>query len=206
VRLNLKKGTLYSMNDGAKLLTAIDEIVSEKQISRDLILNSIKEGINKAYENHFDSEVTVIVDIDQKTGQIKVKKELTVVKKVKDDLLEIGLNEAKKKYGEQITIDDKVYEPVNSKEFSRLAILQVGQIIKQQIKEAEKDSIFDEYIVQKGHLMTGIVIAAEEKYLLVEVERTFAYIPRKNLIFSDHFEVGQPITFLAEDVVKSKNA
>ncbi|UZQ30079.1 MAG: transcription termination factor NusA [Spiroplasma phoeniceum] len=194
------------MIDGAKLLATIDEIVSEKQISRDLILDSIKEGIRKAYEKNFDPEATIIVEIDQKTGQIKVEKELIVVKKVEDDLLEIGLNEAKEKYGEQITIDDKVYEPVNSEEFSRLSIFQVGQIIKQQIKEAEKDSIFDEYIIQKGHLMTGVVIAAEEKYLLVEVERTFAYIPRKNLIFSDHFEVGQPITFLAEDVVKSKNA
>ncbi len=194
------------MIDGEKLLTTIDEIVSEKQISRDLILESIKEGIKKAYEKHFDPEATIVVDIDQKTGQIKVDKELTVVKKVEDDLLEIGLSEAKAKYGDQITIDDKVYEPVNSEEFSRLAIFQVGQIIKQQIKEAEKDSIFDEYIVQKGHLMTDVVIAAEEKYLLVEVERTFAYIPHKNLIFSDHFEVGQVITFLVEDVVKSKNA
>ncbi|WHQ37374.1 transcription termination factor NusA [Spiroplasma sp. SV19] len=194
------------MIDGAKLLVTIDEIVSEKQISRDLILESIKEGIKKAYEKHFDPEATIIVDIDQKTGQIKVEKELTVVKKVEDDLLEIGLKEAKEKYGEQITVDDKVYEPVNSEEFSRLAIFQVGQIIKQQIKEAEKDSIFDEYIVQKGYLMTGVVIAAEEKYLLVEVDRTFAYIPRRNLIFSDNYEVGQQITFLAEDIVKSKNA
>ncbi|WP_338964177.1 MULTISPECIES: transcription termination factor NusA [unclassified Spiroplasma] len=194
------------MIDGAKLLVTIDEIVNEKQISRNLILESIKEGIKKAYEKHFDPEATIIVDIDQKTGQIKVEKELTVVKKVEDDLLEIGLKEAKTKYGEQITVDDKVYEPVNSEEFSRLAIFQVGQIIKQQIKEAEKDSIFDEYIAQKGHLMTGIVIAAEEKYLLVEVERTFAYIPRRNLIFSDNYEVGQQITFLAEDIVKSKNA
>ncbi|KAF0850410.1 MAG: transcription termination factor NusA [Spiroplasma poulsonii] len=194
------------MIDGAKLLVAIDEIVNEKQISRNLILESIKEGIKKAYEKHFDPEATIIVDIDQKTGQIKVEKELAVVKKVEDDLLEIGLKEAKTKYGEQITVDDKVYEPVNSEEFSRLAIFQVGQIIKQQIKEAEKDSIFDEYIAQKGHLMTGIVIAAEEKYLLVEVERTFAYISRRNLIFSDNYEVGQQITFLAEDIVKSKNA
>ncbi|WP_338955588.1 transcription termination factor NusA [Spiroplasma endosymbiont of Polydrusus cervinus] len=194
------------MIDGTKVLTTIDEIVSEKQISRDLILESIKEGIKKAYEKHFDPEATIVVDIDQKTGQIKVDKQLTVVKKVEDDLLEIGLNEAKAKYGDEITIDDKIYEPVNSEEFSRLIIFQAGQIIKQQIKEAEKDSIFDEYIVQKGHLMTGVVIAAEEKYLLVEVERTFAYISRKNLIFSDHFEVGQAIIFLAEDVVKSKNA
>ncbi|PQM30241.1 NusA N-terminal domain-containing protein [Spiroplasma poulsonii] len=153
------------MIDGAKLLVAIDEIVNEKQISRNLILESIKEGIKKAYEKHFDPEATIIVDIDQKTGQIKVEKELAVVKKVEDDLLEIGLKEAKTKYGEQITVDDKVYEPVNSEEFSRLAIFQVGQIIKQQIKEAEKDSIFDEYIAQKGHLMTGIVIAAEKIFI-----------------------------------------
>ncbi|WP_374696731.1 transcription termination factor NusA [Spiroplasma endosymbiont of Polydrusus formosus] len=194
------------MIDSTKLLTIIDEIVSEKQIGHNLILESIKEGIKKAYEKHFDPEATIVVDVNQKTGQIKVDKELTVVKKVEDDLLEIGLNEAKAKYGDQIMIDDKVYEPINSEEFSRLAIFQVGQIIKQQIKEAEKDSIFDEYIVQKGHLIHGIVISAEEKYLLVEVERTFAYIPRNNLIFSDHFEVGQAIIFLAEDVVKSKNA
>ncbi|AGM26413.1 transcription elongation factor NusA [Spiroplasma syrphidicola EA-1] len=194
------------MIDGAKLLTTIEEIVSEKQIPRELILESIKEGFKKAYEKHFDPEAIIEVEIDQQTGQIKVTKELTIVKKVEDDLLEVGLNEAKKRFGDNVTIGDKVYEDVDSAEFSRLAIIQVGQIIKQQIKEAEKDSIFEEYIIQKGHLMNGIVIAVEEKFVLVEVERTFAYIPAKNLIFSDHYEVGDRILFLAEDIVKSKNA
>ncbi|AHF58137.1 transcription termination factor NusA [Spiroplasma eriocheiris] len=194
------------MIDRAKLLSTIDEIVKEKQINRTIILESIKEGIKKAYEKHFDPEATIIVNIDNQTGQITVQKELKVVKKVEDDLLEIGLNEAKKEYGENVTIGDTVYEPINSEEFSRLAIIQVGQIIKQQIKEAEKDSIFDEYINEKGNLMSGVVIAAEERYLLIEVDRTFAYMPRKNLIFSDHYDVGDQILFLAEDVNKSKNA
>ena len=194
------------MIDGAKLLSTIDEIIKEKQINRTIILESIKEGIKKAYEKYFDPEATIIVNIDNQTGQITVQKELKVVKKVEDDLLEIGLNEAKKEYGENVTIGDTVYEPINSEEFSRLAIIQVGQIIKQQIKEAEKDSIFDEYINEKGKLMSGIVIAAEERHLLIEVGRTFAYMPRKNLIFSDHYDVGNQILFLAEDVNKSKNA
>ncbi|AHF61351.1 hypothetical protein P344_05835 [Spiroplasma mirum ATCC 29335] len=194
------------MINGAKLLSTIDEIVKEKQINRTIILESIKEGIKKAYEKHFDPEATIIVNIDNQTGQITVQKELKVVKKVKDDLLEIGLNEAKKEYGENVTIGDTIYEPINSEEFSRLAIIQVGQIIKQQIKEAEKDSIFDEYINEKGNLMSGVVITAEERYLLIEVGRTFAYMPHKNLIFSDHYDVGNQILFLAEDVNKSKNA
>lgn len=193
------------MIDGIKLLTTIDEIVNEKHISRELILESIKEGIKKAYEKHFDPEAIIIVDINRNTGQIKVEKELTVVKKINDDLLEISLDEAKEKYGKNILVNSKVYKQINSEEFSRLAILQVGQIIKQQIKEAEKDSIFNEYITKKGCLMNGIVIVVEEKYLLVEVERTFAYIPKKNLIFSDNFKIGQQIVFIAEDIIKSKN-
>lgn len=51
--------------------------------------------------------------------------------------------------------------------------------------------------------MTGIVIAAEEKYLLVEVERTFAYISRRNLIFLTIMKLDNKL-LLAEDIVKSK--
>lgn len=194
------------MIDGAQLLSAIDMLVEEKKIDRQLIIDGIKEGIAKAYEKHFDPEAEIEVDFDQFTGQIRVFKKIKIVKKVEDDLLEVNLKEAKIRFGENVAIGDVIKEQVDSAEFSRLAIMQVGQILKQHIREAEKNSIYDEYIGNKNEILSGIIANVEESYILIEVGRTFAYLPKANMIPGEIFKQGESIKFFVEDVGKTKNA
>lgn len=194
------------MIDGAQLLAAIDMLVEEKKINRELIIEGIKEGIAKAYEKFFDPEAELEVDFDQFTGQIRVFKKIKIVKKVEDDLLEVNLKEGKVRFGEHVAIGDVIKEQVDSAEFSRLAIMQVGQILKQHIREAEKNSIYDEYISNKDEIMSGIVANVEESYILIEVGRTFAYLSKASMIPSEVFNPGEAIKFFVEEVGKTKNA
>ncbi|WP_381415215.1 transcription termination factor NusA [Spiroplasma endosymbiont of Anurida maritima] len=189
-----------------QLLEAINDIVKEKQIEREVIITAIEDGFKKAYEKHFDPEAIIHVDVNEEAGTITCHKEIYVVDEVEDDLLEVTVEEAKEKYGVDKEVDDVILERIDESNFSRLAIIQVGQIIKQQIKQAEKESIYEELKDRKESMMHGIVTHAEQKYLLVEFERTFAYIPSSNLMYGDKFQEGDQIQFIAEDISNDKNA
>ncbi|WP_338985525.1 transcription termination factor NusA [Spiroplasma endosymbiont of Diplazon laetatorius] len=191
------------MIDGAQLLDAIYEIVQDKKIDKEIILEGIREGFQKAYEKFFDPEAIVRVDIDQNTGQIKVFKELTVVQKIEDEWLEIGLNQAKEQYGENVSIGDNVYEPVEfTMEFSKLAVMQVGQIIKQKIREGEKNKIYQEFLTKNHEIVGGFVKDVTETSYLVDVEGSIIPIWNKKMIPGEDFDIDQRITFYIEEVSK----
>ncbi|AOG60287.1 transcription elongation factor NusA [Spiroplasma helicoides] len=191
------------MIDGARLLEAISEIVDEKRIDKEIIFEGITEGFKKAYEKFFDLEAIVRVDIDQQTGQINVFKELKVVQHVDDEWLEIGLNEAKEKYGDNITIGDSVYEPVAyNQEFSKLAVMQVGQIIKQKIREGEKNKLYEEFLPKNNEIVGGTIRDITETAYLVDVDGSIVSIWNKKMIPGERFEEGDIISFYIEDVSK----
>ncbi|QHX36577.1 transcription termination factor NusA [Spiroplasma sp. BIUS-1] len=189
------------MIDGAQLLDAIYEIVQDKKIDKEIILEGIREGFQKAYEKFFDPEAIVRVDIDQNTGQIKVFKELTVVQKIEDEWLEIGLNQAKEQYGDNVSIGDNVYEPVEfTLEFSKLAVMQVGQIIKQKIREGEKNKIYQEFLSKNHEIVGGFVKDVTETSYLVDVEGSIIPIWNKKMIPGEDFDIDQRICFYIEEV------
>jgi transcription termination/antitermination protein NusA len=73
------------MINGAILLEAINDIAQEKGIDKEIVIEGIKEGFQKAYERFFDTEANVVVEINEKAGTLKMFQELTVVKEIEDD-------------------------------------------------------------------------------------------------------------------------
>lgn len=191
------------MVDGAKLLDAIYAIADEKKIDKEIVLEGIKEGFQKAYEKFFDPEAIVKVDIDEQSGQIKVAKELKVVKKIEDEWLEIGLNDAKAKYGESVSIDDTVYEPVIfDEEFSRLAVLQVGQIIKQKIREGEKQKVYDAFLSKNHEIVGGKIIDITDTSYLLDVDGSIIPLWNRKIIPGEEIVEGQRLIVYIEELNK----
>ncbi|AHB36234.1 transcription termination factor NusA [Spiroplasma apis] len=191
------------MIDGAKLLEAIYTIAKEKKIEKDLVFEGIREGFQKAYEKYFDPEAIVRVDIDEVTGQIKVFKELTIVQQIEDEWLEIGINAAKEKYGDDVTIGQNIYEPVLfNKDFSKLAVAQVGQIIKQKIREGEKNKIYEEFLPKNHEIVGGFVKDVTETNYLIDVDGSIIPIWNKKMIPGEDFDEGDRICFYIEEVSK----
>lgn len=191
------------MINGQEFLEAIYAIANEKRIDEAIVLEGVSEGFQKAYEKYFDPDAIVKVEIDEKAGQINVFKELTVVQKVEDDLSEISLTDAKVKYGEDVTIDQIVYEPiVFTDDFSRLAIIHVGQIIKQKIREGEKQKIFEEFSDKEHKLIFGEVKDITETSYLVSVDGSIIPIWNKKMIPGESFNIGQRISFYIENISK----
>lgn len=192
------------MINGAELLRAIELLVEEKKINRERIFEAIKEGIKKSYYRHFEADTELEVDIDQSTGQIRIFRLLTVVDEVEDDALEIELEKAIK-INENLKVGDIYKKEVDTSDFNRLAALQVGQILKQHIREAEKESIYDEYIDKKDEILSGIVSSVEEQYYLLSINRATARLWKTNVLPQDSFNAGDEIRFYVEDISKNKD-
>lgn len=190
------------------ILEEIENIAKEKQIEPTVIYDALKEGLLKAYERQIHKTLENIrVEIDQEQGKISMIKSLTIVAKVEDPDLEIALSEIKEKNPE-LTIGDLYEQEIPTDNFSRLAIFQAIQIFKQSIREAEKNSIYDEFIDKIGTILIGKVESIEEKYCLIKIGRAYAYLPKKNQILGEKFTIDEPnnhIKFYVEDIIKNKN-
>jgi len=193
------------MVNGATILEAIREIVLEKDIKEEDIVNGIKEGFKKAYERFFDTEAIIEVDFNEDTGMIELYQLLTVVQKVEDDWLEIGLNQAKEIYGDNVAIGDVVRKAVPyDTEFSRSAVHQVRQIVQQKIRSASREQIYNRFVDKKNQLLTGKVVGMNEQgtAYLVDVDGTIVSLWAKKLIPGDDYKINDFITFYVEDLEK----
>lgn len=194
------------------ILSAIKEIAEEKQINEEHIIEALKEGLIKAYERQSQSDTldNIRVEIAMQKGEIKIYQDLKVVAKVEDTDTEIALSSIKK-LNLNLTIGDTYPKLIPTDQFSRLSIFQAIQVVKQSIREAEKTSIYDEFIDKKGHILIGTVESREETYMLIKIGRAYAFLPRQNQIPSEVSVKGAPIVnteyikFYVEDIIKNKN-
>lgn len=78
-----------------EFIEALEEIEQEKGISKDVILEALESALISSYKKNFGSSQNVEVEINKHSGIVKVYAQKNVVEDVKDELLEISLEEAK---------------------------------------------------------------------------------------------------------------
>ncbi|QVK09058.1 transcription termination factor NusA [Mycoplasma mycoides] len=193
------------MLNGTELLESIKLIEKEKGISKESIINGLKEGLQKAYERFYDTDAIIKIDINENTGLITMHQELKVVDddQLDDDWLEITLSKAKLK-NPDIQIGDTIYKPIEfSEEFSRMVVNQVRQIFQQKIREAERARIYEQFISLEGEVVQAKVVGMnrENNYVL-DINGTTAYLWKSKTINNEIFQINEIIDVYIEVVEK----
>ncbi|KEZ20975.1 transcription termination factor NusA [Mycoplasma capricolum] len=191
------------MLNGTELLESIKLIEKEKGISKESIINGLKEGLQKAYERFYDTDAIIKIDINEKTGSITMHQELKVVEELDDDWLEITLQKAKLQ-NPDAQIGDIIYKPIKfSEEFSRMVVNQVRQIFQQKIREAERARIYEQFISLEGEVVQAKVVGMnrENNYVL-DINGTTAYLWKNKTINNEIFQINEIIDVYIEVVEK----
>ena len=77
-------------------MTAMQAIESDRQLSKEIVVDALQEALSKAFRKHIEiPDALVRVAVDDENGEIKVFQQRAVVETVEDDELEISLNDAK---------------------------------------------------------------------------------------------------------------
>ena len=127
----------------------------EEHIPKEYIIDVIKATLIAAYKKTF-GESNAVVKVNMAKGLVKLYAEKLVVEKVKNNVLEIGLEEAKK-FSEDAKIGDKVLIEIPVSLLSSSAIRLAKQVFKQRITEKKREIAFQEFAGKVGDIISGKV-------------------------------------------------
>lgn len=92
---------------------------------------------------------------------------------------------------------------VNHPDFGRIAAQTAKQVIIQKIREAERESVFDEFAEKKGQLVSGVVHLVEHKALIVNLGKADGILPAREQYAKDTYRQGNHIRCYLLDVKKT---
>ena len=145
--------------DKLELLRIAEAVAFEKSIDKELIINSMENGIAKAAKSKFGSENEIKVLINRENGDIGIFRKLIIVENPENSNLEISLKEAvnlnEENKGKKV--GDEVLQPLPSFDFGRIAAQTAKQVITFNVREAERERQYNEFIDKKDTILSGIV-------------------------------------------------
>ena len=175
-----------------ELLEALNILEKEKDISKDIMLEAIKNSLITACKNHFGKSDNIKVDINPETCEFHVYAEKTVVEEVEDNVLEISLGNAKM-INSKYEVGDIVNIEVKSKEFGRSATQNAKNVILQKIREEERKVLFDQYYGKEKDVVTGIVQRYVGKNISINLGKVDAILSENEQVKTEVFQPTERI-------------
>jgi len=187
-----------------EVLEALRQIAQEKNVNRDLVLETLEIGLISAAKKRFNTGDNVEVTVDSESGSISVFAEKDVVADgaVEDSGLEIELTDAQE-IDTEAKVGGKVKEELPFADFGRNAIQTAKQILVQRVREAERERIFEDYQGRIGEIISGTVQQISRGDILINIGRTEAIVPLKEQIRKERYRQGDPIRAILVNVLKT---
>lgn len=186
----------------SEILEALSQIAREKNVSRDLVIETLEAGLLSAAKRKFGTADNLQVSIDQNTGDIKLLAEKQVVEEVEDPFLQISLDRARE-IDLDVDVGGEVTEELSFADFGRNAIQTAKQILVQRVREAERERIYEDYQERIDEIVTGAVQQINRGDIIVNLGRIEAVVPSKEQIRRERYRQGDTIRAYIVDVLRT---
>jgi N utilization substance protein A len=188
--------------DFKQLASAIRVIAEEKNLPEDQVQDIVQQALAAAWRRDYgDREQEVRVTMNLNTGEVIAYVTKEVVDNVEDDRTQISLQEAQvrkknAKVGDQIEIEQKV------EDFGRVAAQTAKQVILQRLREAERETVLNEYEDKIGTVVNGVVSRVEGRLVRLELGKAQGIMPVSEQIQGERYYPGQRLKLFLKDVEK----
>ena len=194
---------LNQRSDKMELLRIAEAVAIEKSIDKEIILTSMETAIQKAARTRFGSENDIRAVIDRESGDISLHKVLKIVQSPEDFDKEISLENAiKNENKENVKIGDEIFEKLPPVDFGRIAAQTARQVIIRNVREAERERQYNEFIEKKDEILSGIVKRLEYGNVIVDLNKAEAIIRKEELIPREILKPGDRIKAYCYDVIR----
>ena len=184
---------------------ALDVIEKERNIKKEVLLEKITKAMEVAVTKDLGIEGNVRVEADEKKKNFTVSIVKTVVNEVEDPDCEISLEEARE-INARATIGTELAIPLKTKDFGYIAVGAAKNVIRQGIKEAEKEQLFADMQGKIHELVTGTVLRISEKSgaAILQIGSNEFVLPKEEQIPGEVIEVGDSVKVYVADVVSTE--
>ena len=188
-----------------ELIAGINQVASDKDLDNEVIFDAIEAALISAYKRNYGSVANVTAAVDRATGEMKVFAEKEVVEDILNPNTEILLDDART-VAPSSELGDVVLVQNTPGNFGRIAAQTAKQVILQRIREAERDTVYENFVHKVGETITAQVrsvdLVSGAVTILID-DRHENLLPREEQIPSENLRLGDYICLYVVDVHRS---
>ncbi len=187
----------------SEMAEAIRQLINEKGISEELIMQTIETALLAAYKKKFGTSENAVVRFRENYEGIDIFAKKTIVEEEDDPVLEIGLDEARE-YDAEAEIGDILELPVDPKEFDLQSVMLAKQTTRQSLREISRDTQLAEYKSKTGEIIIGYYQRERNGVIYVDLGKIEGIFPKKNQSPRESYHPGDRIKALIYEVEKGR--
>src|SRR3989442_13418026 len=181
------------------LYQQIEMLSREKHIEPEIVVSAIEDAMVVAARKYYKTEEDLRGKFNTETGQVDVFSVLTVVEEVADPTREISIADARRK-NPAAEVGSEILTNKPTDVLGRIAEQTAKQVILQKVREAERDTIFNEYHNRVGELVNCIVKRFEGPDVIVDMGRTEARLPKREQSRLETYNLGDRVRVVIKAV------
>ena len=209
---------------GPNLSQTLDIVAKDKGIDRQRLVKTLESAILSAARKHLGGERDLDARFNEKDGGVDLFQLMVVVDVVTNPEQEISFEDANRlgldaELGEKLAfqvfyrIEDNAKAEAQEqrfgdilqlksvrKGFGRIAAQAAKQVIIQQVRDAERENIFNEYKDRKGELITGVFRRFERNDLIIDLGRTEAILRSRDQVPRESYRPSERIVAYVKDI------
>jgi len=190
----------------SELYNTIDALSREKGIDPQIVVSAVEDAIVVATRKYYKTQENLRAELDKESGKIRAFAVKTVVEtpeQVEDPVLQVTLEDARKldpnvEVGGELQIP-KVTEGI----LGRIAAQLAKQVIFQKVREAERDTVYNEYISRVGEIVNATVKRVEGPDMIFDIGKAESRMPRKEQSRLESFAIGERVRVIISRVEKA---
>ncbi len=184
------------------IFQSIEILSKEKGIDPQIVLDAVKDAMLIAARKHYRTNEDYVADMDPKTGAISLYAVKKVAEAVEDPAHEMTLSEARR-INPDAELGAEIRIPKNTDALGRISAQTAKQVIFQKVREAERETVFNEYSGRTGELVNCTIKRVEGPDYVLDLGKTEARLPKKEQSRLESYSVSDRVRCVIKLVDKS---
>ncbi|HUX67059.1 MAG TPA: transcription termination factor NusA [Terriglobales bacterium] len=184
------------------LYQQVEQLSRDKGIDPAVVVSAVEDAYLAATRKHLKTQEELESRLNKDTGEISVYAVKKVVEEVAAPATEISLAEARE-LDAAAEVGGEVRIKKSTEGLGRIAAQMAKQIIFQKVREAERDTVYNEYISRVGEVVNVTVKRTEGPDVVVELGHTEGRLGRRDQSRLESFANGERIRVVIRGVEKA---
>jgi N utilization substance protein A len=177
------------------LYQSIEILGREKGIDPEIVVSAVEDAIALATRKYYKTVENMRGEMDKETGEIRAYVYKTVVETpelVEDPDNQLDLDHARE-LAPEVEVGGELRFYKDTTPLGRIAAQMAKQVIFQKVREAERDTVFNEYAHRAGEILTATVKRLEPMDVIFDLGKTEARMPKREQSRLEQFAVGERV-------------
>jgi transcription termination/antitermination protein NusA len=190
----------------SELYNTIDALSREKGIDPQIVVSAVEDAIVVATRKYYKSQENLRAQLDKDSGKIRafaVKSIVETPEQIEDPNLQITIDDARKSDPNAAVGGEFIIPKETEGILGRIAAQLAKQVIFQKVREAERDTVYNEYIGRVNEIVNATVKRIEGPDVIFDIGKAESRMPRKEQSRLESFAIGERVRVVIARVEKA---